>query len=274
MRDRQPTPAASPLEGKNFDLKEEIRAYWSDRAEKFDESASHKIEDKYGLPQWHQFLRKAFDLSPEQTLEGKHVLDIACGTGEISRVLCSLNAKVTGLDFSETMHGKSRAKLAGQNWTPLACDAERLIGVADRQFDFAVTRHLVWTLTDPQAAFAEWARVLKPGGRLLIVDGNWSKTSRPLQRIKNQIADLLQPAPMRSANDIARDQKIRLGLPYNTRLTAAELTTDLQAAGFNHCQDLSVKPLYSAGMKAWPLATRLRQNADNRFAILCQRNLG
>jgi hypothetical protein len=34
--------------GQNFDLKEEIRAYWSARATTFDDSASHKIEDQFG----------------------------------------------------------------------------------------------------------------------------------------------------------------------------------------------------------------------------------
>ena len=39
--------------------------------------------------------------------------------------------------------------------------------------DVIVTRHLVWTLVDPVAAFAEWFRVLAPGGRLLVVDGDF-----------------------------------------------------------------------------------------------------
>ena len=63
--------------GQNFDLKEEIRSYWSGRAETFDESASHRIEDLYGLPAWQDFLCRSFGLRQGQTLVGKQVLDIA-----------------------------------------------------------------------------------------------------------------------------------------------------------------------------------------------------
>ena len=46
-------------------------------------------------------------------------------------------------------------------------DADTLAGLPDAPFDDAATRHLVWTPTDPPAAFAAWFRVLKPGARLL-----------------------------------------------------------------------------------------------------------
>ena len=45
------TPAKTPALKPNFDLKEEIRAYWSHRAARFDESASHLIEDRFGMIQ-------------------------------------------------------------------------------------------------------------------------------------------------------------------------------------------------------------------------------
>ena len=47
----------------NYDLKEEIRAYWSDRAATFDNSASHKIEDQFGRPSWQAFFRQATRLA-------------------------------------------------------------------------------------------------------------------------------------------------------------------------------------------------------------------
>ena len=253
--------------GRNFDLKEEIRSYWSSRAETFDDSPSHHIEDQYGLPAWQDFLCRSFGLRQGQTLVGKQVLDIACGTGEISRVLCILGAEVTGLDFLETMHSKAKQKLNDKLWTPLSCDAENLAGVSENQFDFAVTRHLAWTLTEPHQAYAEWCRVIKPGGRLLIVDGNWRQN--PSFRLRRRIAHFLSPVPDRAADDISKDQTIRDRLHYRDGLTQVQLTSDLLNAGFGIVEKANVSVLYGRGMRAWPLATRLRQSSEGRFALVC-----
>ncbi|WP_246079361.1 class I SAM-dependent methyltransferase [Parasedimentitalea maritima] len=257
------------LRGQNFDLKEEIRSYWSDRAATFDDSPSHLIENQYGLSAWQDFICRSFELGPDQMLIGKQVLDIACGTGEISRVLCSLGAEVVGLDFSEKMHARAKEKLMGKSWSPLLCDAENLLGVVDDAFDFAVTRHLAWTLTKPEKAYAEWRRVLKPGGRLLLVDGNWEQGHSFLYRLRRQFADFLSPLPAKSPKETAKDQWIRKQLPYRNGLTLEHLRHDLVQAGFVSVQKVSVSALYGQGMKAWPLPVRLRQSSENRFALVC-----
>jgi 2-polyprenyl-3-methyl-5-hydroxy-6-metoxy-1,4-benzoquinol methylase len=74
-----------------------------------------------------------------------------------------LGFAVTGLDWSEAMLAKARAKA-----TQRGSDIHFLIGDVERTlenretYDVVVTRHLVWTLVDPQAAFAEWFSLLKP----------------------------------------------------------------------------------------------------------------
>ncbi len=255
----------------NFDLKEEIRAYWSGRAARFDESASHLIEDRYGMAQWHRLIRRAFDLGPDGDLSGKHVLDIACGTGEISRMLCGMGAEVTGLDFSDAMHAKSKEKLASHNWSALSADAENLAGVPDASFDFAVTRHLVWTLTDPASAFREWARVIKPGGRLLIVDGNWAAKPSILTRARRWLANQIEPIEPRSDHEVRQDQSIRNKFHFRNGLELKQLCLELEMAGFSPEKKLPLRHLYGAGMRAWPLATRLRQTSTHRFAVVSQK---
>lgn len=253
---------------KNFDLKEEIRAYWSARAETFDQSASHFIEDRYGKPEWQKFLRQAAGLGSHDGMDGLRALDLACGTGEMSRMLCSLGADVTGLDFSEAMLAKAQSKLKDQKWMAILSDAENLKGVKADSFDFAVTRHLAWTLTDPKAAFAEWSRVLKPGGRLLINDGNWSLPFSRSYWIKRKISNWLQPEIPRSENDKRLDTAIRSRLPYSGGLFEERLIEDLCNAGFELVQRLDPSALYQKGMLAVPFAQRLRQTSENRFSLV------
>ncbi|WP_051237252.1 class I SAM-dependent methyltransferase [Paenibacillus pinihumi] len=57
---------------------------------------------------------------------------------------------------------------------PDYCSNNRYGSDAD-QFDLIVCRNVTWTLDDLEAAYQEWHRVLKPGGRLLIFDANWNR---------------------------------------------------------------------------------------------------
>ncbi len=61
-------------------------------------------------------------------------------------------------------------------------DAENL-PFGPQSFDLAISRHVLWTLPHPEAAIDEWLRVLRPGGRLAIVDGaQYNDSSAPPQR--------------------------------------------------------------------------------------------
>ena len=105
---------------------------------------------------------------------GRSALDLASGTGVISHLLDGLGFQVTGLDWSEAMLARARAKAeaSGARIRFVMGDVERTFEVPE-SYDVIVTRHLVWTLVDPKAAFAEWHSLLAPGGKVLIVDGDF-----------------------------------------------------------------------------------------------------
>ncbi|WP_113911720.1 class I SAM-dependent methyltransferase [Roseovarius dicentrarchi] len=103
------------------------------------------------------------------------MLELACGTGEITQLVHNLGHEVTALDFFEAMLVVAKAKHADKTRLRfLHADAGQTME-PDGSYDAILCRCLVWTLTDPAEAFDDWFRILRPGGRLLIYDGDWAK---------------------------------------------------------------------------------------------------
>lgn len=153
----------------NRSVKDDIRDYWTIRAETYDASPGHGIATKAEIEAWRRLIRRHIGDG-----EGRQALDLACGTGVMTMLMHGLDFRVTGHDFTEAMMARARRKAqdAGTAITFLTRDAEETME-PDHCYDVVIARHLVWTLTDPQKAFADWMRILKPGGRLLIIDGDF-----------------------------------------------------------------------------------------------------
>jgi demethylmenaquinone methyltransferase/2-methoxy-6-polyprenyl-1,4-benzoquinol methylase len=117
-------------------------------------------------PRWRRAAVEAVAAGPED-----RVLDVACGTGLVSRALVDRwGCRVVGLDQSASMLGRARAKLAGDprlasRVTLVEGEAESL-PFADREFDHLTFTYLLRYVDDPAATLRELARVVKPGGRV------------------------------------------------------------------------------------------------------------
>ena len=144
---------------------EKIREYWNTRSEGYRQQIEKEREEHKD-----EFYKEYFRQIPE----GSKVLDIGCGPGFFSLLLSSLDMKVTAVDYSEGMLEKAKDLLnrnGYHNAEFIRADAQRL-PFADTSFDAVVSRNLVWNLENPEAAYKEWLRTLKPGGKLFIFDGN------------------------------------------------------------------------------------------------------
>ena len=106
--------------------------------------------------------------------ENLRVLDVGTGPGFFSLLLSARGHRVTGIDCTPEMleQAKNNARQEGVHPKFLLMDSHHL-EFPDNTFDLVVSRNVTWTLYDPEAAYTEWKRVLKPGGRLLIFDANW-----------------------------------------------------------------------------------------------------
>ncbi|MEU8531452.1 class I SAM-dependent methyltransferase [Streptomyces sp. NPDC048629] len=160
----------------------EISAYWDAAAAAFDDEPDHGLRAERTRAAWAARLRSwvgAETASPRVPADALEVLDIGCGTGSLSLLLAEAGHRVTGVDLAPRMVEQARAKLrdAGLPARFLVGDASRPPTGADR-FDVLLCRHLVWTLPDPHAALREWAGMLRPGGRLVLVEGRWREAGQ------------------------------------------------------------------------------------------------
>jgi 2-polyprenyl-3-methyl-5-hydroxy-6-metoxy-1,4-benzoquinol methylase len=102
--------------------------------------------------------------------EGLRVLDAGCGEGYMSRKLANLGAQVTGVDASEGLIAAARSYPSSQQATiSFEVASVDSLPYADRAFDLVLCNHLINDLPDPSGPIREFARLLRPAGRIVIL---------------------------------------------------------------------------------------------------------
>ena len=151
-------------------LNHEIKEIWEGDAEIYDEGIKKALAEKQKEKEnWADLI---LSYAPhEGPLE---ILDCGTGPGFFPVILGERGHHVTGIDLTENMikEAVENVKNAGVEADLRVMDCQET-AFADETFDMLISRNITWTLSDPEKAYREWKRILKPGGTLLIFDGNY-----------------------------------------------------------------------------------------------------
>lgn len=172
---------------------------WDAEAPGFDDEPDHGLREPVVREAWAARLR---DWLPSRPCD---VLDLGCGTGSLSLLATEQGHRVTGVDSSRAMVALARAKLAGRPAVVLVGDAAAP-PVGEERFDVVLVRHVLWTLPDPGRVLRHWCGLLRPGGRLVLVEGVWGRVGPvglPAERLYGMVAPLVSEAQVVRLEDDA-----------------------------------------------------------------------
>ena len=178
---------------------------------------------------------KAYTVMVANLREGQRVLDIAGGTGDLALAFSKkvgTTGQVVHTDINEAMlrTGRDRLLDAGVILPTMVCDAERL-PFADGRFDLVSVAFGLRNMTHKERALAEMCRVLRPGGRLLVLE--FSRVAEPLRKPYDWYSFNILP---RLGQWVAGDAASYRYLAESIRMhpSQPELKAMMQAAGFGH----------------------------------------
>jgi demethylmenaquinone methyltransferase/2-methoxy-6-polyprenyl-1,4-benzoquinol methylase len=178
---------------------------------------------------------KAYTVLVANVKPGQKVLDIAGGTGDLAMAFApkvGAEGLVVHTDINEAMlrEGRSRLLDAGVSVPTLVCDAEHL-PFPDAHFDVVAVAFGLRNMTHKEDALREMNRVLKPGGKLLVLE--FSKVAKPLAKIYDWYSFKVLP---RLGKLVANDDSSYQYLAESIRMHPGqeELKALMQKGGFGH----------------------------------------
>ena len=235
-------------------IRKKVASTWDIHAQDYDKQYTHGLKSLGETEQWKLALREIAGHKPCK------ILDVGTGTGFLALLLAELGHAVKGVDISEGMMSEARKKseqkglLIQFNYG----DAEDL-DEPDNTYDLVINRHILWTMQYPETAIREWIRVLKPGGKLVIIDGDWFYR-KPFYTLKIFIGKLLVAMtefrnPWSHKQDY--DEELKGNLPMIKDENARASVSMVKKCGLNNVKTYGLEKVAEAEKDAMPFKQKL-----------------
>ncbi|OPY28218.1 MAG: hypothetical protein A4E28_01681 [Methanocella sp. PtaU1.Bin125] len=233
-------------------VKDSIKEYWDFRSATYTNGQIDR--DERDRAAWIAWLRACTGSDG-----GKKVLDVGTGPGFLALLFAEMGHDVSALDLSDRMVecARENAALRGLNVAVSQGDAESL-PYPDASFDIVASKYLLWTLPSPENALAEWQRVLRPGGVVIAIDGEWHRDRGAIDRLRSRMTEL--PALFRKADHHPVFRRsydpIRQQLPLYS-LKSEDLSRLFERCGLAEVSIKSMASVYAEERKTLSLVERL-----------------
>ena len=151
----------------NLSAQQQTIEYWDARSKGYGISTRKELEQDNNV--LRNIMRHRMNLNRKLK-----VVDMGTGAGGSAITMARLGHDVTSIDASEKMLEEAR-----KNAILAKVDINFILGdvtappLLKHNYDLVVAKSVVWNLIDPTAAYAAWIDLLKPGGAIIIIDGNW-----------------------------------------------------------------------------------------------------
>lgn len=246
-----------------MELKELIEKRWQCSAEKYSESIQREL--KLEINRWKGYIAKHISVK-----EKVKILDIGCGPGFFTILFSGEDHETIGIDGSSNMVAEAVLNAERQNANAdfKVMDCHHL-EFADDTFDLVVSRNVVWTLYDPAAAYREWRRVLKPGGKIMTFDAAWNREYHDPKVMEKKKLLRSQLKAQERQEYFCEDQELGLELDLKS-----VLGMEKRPQWDRECLEslgMKVKVDENAWKILWDEHTQLKSGATPMFMILAEK---
>jgi ubiquinone/menaquinone biosynthesis C-methylase UbiE len=209
-----------PVQENDGVVQNSITAFWDTIAAFYDNDPSNVPRQE--SPEYMAWARAIEAMLPEPPSD---VLDIGTGTGFVALIAGQLGHRVVGVDLSEAMltQAQTQAARSGIHIDFKLGDAVEP-PVVDSSADVIISRHLLWTLRQPQVALANWRRILRPRGRIILIDGFWFLETRPEEEFG--LFQMHYSDKIRNSLPAMKWQRVELVAELLRQAGFSEITTD------------------------------------------------